>query len=115
MRRFCLAAAGLAVAALAPAIPAFAQVPALPFERTCKSATPLDAQDTQPVESCLRDERAARADLERQWAKFDEKSRRLCLEQTNIGGFPSYVDVLTCLEMAAASGAPERRRRRFGS
>jgi hypothetical protein len=97
-------------------VAAAAEVPTIPIERTCRAAKPLDAQDTQPVETCLRDERAARSELQGEWARFAESQRRLCVEQTNTGGFPSYVEVLTCLEMyGPAPSAPVRRaRRQFG-
>ena len=53
---------------------AAAECPVIPIERTCSAAKPLDAQDTSPVETCLRDERAARAQLEAQWDRFAEST-----------------------------------------
>jgi hypothetical protein len=107
MSRLALAAAALAVVmGLATA----AEFPAISIERTCSAAKPLDAEDTRPVENCTREERDARSQLEAQWATFPENNRRLCVEQTSIGGYPSYVDVLTCLQMYQTGPAPAGRR-----
>jgi hypothetical protein len=45
---------------------AAAEFPVISIERTCSAAKPLDAQDSTPVETCLRVEREARAQLEAQ-------------------------------------------------
>ncbi len=94
---------------------AAAEFPMISIERTCSAAKPLDAQDTSPVETCLRDERAARAQLEAQWDRFAESNRNVCV-QTYVGGYPSYDDVLTCLQMYGPSpaGVSTRKRRKFG-
>jgi hypothetical protein len=75
MLRLAAIASALAVTA---GLAAAAELPAISIERTCRAAKPLDAQDTQPVESCVRDEREARSELEVHWAKFGEGHRRLC-------------------------------------
>ena len=36
-----------------------------------------------PVETCLRDEREARAQLETQWSRFAESNRNVCVQQTS--------------------------------
>jgi|SRR5688500_505990 hypothetical protein len=92
---------------------AAADFPVISIERTCSAAKPLDAQDTSPVETCLRDEREARAQLREQWDRFAESNRNVCVEQTHVGGYPSYDDVLTCLQMYGPS-AVTRPRRKFG-
>jgi hypothetical protein len=113
MSRLAIIAAALAVTT---GLAAAAEFPAISIERTCRAAKPLDAQDTNPVETCLRDETAARSELQAQWARFNESQRRICAEQTHVGGYPSYVDVLTCLQMyeVGASAAGRRLRRQFG-
>jgi hypothetical protein len=79
------------------------------------AAKPLDAQDISPVETCTRGEREARA-ARTQWATFAEGNRRLCFEQTNVAGYPSYVDVLTCFQIygPSSAGASTRPKRKFG-
>jgi hypothetical protein len=95
---------------------AAAEFPVISIERTCSAAKPLDAQDTSPVETCQRDERAARAQLEAQWDRFAESNRNVCVQQTYVGGYPSYDDVLTCLQMygPSSAGASTRTKRKFG-
>jgi hypothetical protein len=53
------------------------------------------------AESCLTDEKKAREDLVRQWAQFAPDSRARCTEMSNsVPGIQSYVELLTCLQMA---------------
>jgi hypothetical protein len=113
MSRLALA---LTVLGLASGAVAAAEFPVIPIERRCSAATPLDAQDTSPVETCLRDEREARAQPEAQWSRFAANDRDVCVQQTYVGGYPSYDDVLTCLQMYGASpaGVSTRTRRKFG-
>lgn len=113
MSRLALAVTVLGLAAGAAAA---AEFPVISIERTCGAAKPLDAQDTSPVETCLRDEREARAQLEAQWGRFAESNRNVCVQQTYVGGYPSYDDVLTCLQMygPSSAGAGARTRRKFG-
>jgi hypothetical protein len=59
---------------------------------------------------------ARRAQLEAQWGRFAESNRNVCVQQTYVGGYPSYDDVLTCLQMygPSSAGASTRRKRNFG-
>ena len=52
------------------------------------------------VEHCLRDEAAALGQLKTEWAQSVGAEKRSCMVTTQIGGFASYVELLTCLEMA---------------
>jgi hypothetical protein len=52
------------------------------------------------VERCLRDEAAALGQLKTEWAQSIGAEKRSCMAATQIGGFASYVELLTCLEMA---------------
>jgi hypothetical protein len=59
------------------------------------------------VEQCLRDEASALEQLETEWAQSAGAEKRSCMVLTQIGGFASYVELLTCLEMASGvSSAP---------
>ena len=56
---------------------------------------------SQAVEKrCATDEADARDQLQPQWTQFDLHDRAVCLEATSTDGTPSYVELLTCLEMA---------------
>ena len=46
---------------------------------------------------CVADEQGAMAQLQTQ---FREVEKSQCIEEADIGGTPSYVDLLTCLQLA---------------
>ncbi|MBV8851697.1 MAG: hypothetical protein JOZ16_19155 [Methylobacteriaceae bacterium] len=96
----------LAFAAL-PASAALAEdVPNLNVQATCR-ATPAVTLDQQATyDNCMRSENAARDRLNKTWGKMRVDWRSTCLKTTTLGGIPSYVELLTCVEMreAAANG-----------
>jgi hypothetical protein len=57
-------------------------------------------RDPAYPERCLRDEAAALGQLKTEWAQSVGAEKRSCMVTTQIGGFASYVELLTCLEMA---------------
>jgi hypothetical protein len=56
-------------------------------------------------EGCVKDEQAARATLATQWEEFAASDRATCTSNETMGGTPSYVELLTCLQMAQAARA----------
>jgi hypothetical protein len=89
------------------------QLPRFNIEAICSTAQALTAEDRDPVQGCIRDETAAERQLEQVWTATAAADRETCAAETQVGGSPSYVDVLTCLQMrqGGASTAPPRRRR----
>jgi hypothetical protein len=76
-------------------------VPKFDMARSCKldvAATAGLAVD-QSIKRCPSDERRARQQLGSQWSKFPAPSRASCISEENVGGTPSYVSLLTCLQM----------------
>lgn len=77
------------------------RVPVFDVSRSCK----LDVAATtglsvdQSFKNCVNDENRARQQLVSQWSKFSASSRSQCLPLESIGGTPSYVSLLTCLQM----------------
>ena len=77
------------------------RLPAFDVSRSCK----LDVAATsglsvdQSLKNCVNDENRARQQLVSQWSKFSAASRSQCLPLESIGGTPSYVSLLTCLQM----------------
>jgi hypothetical protein len=53
---------------------------------------------------CIKDENDARAELARKWAKFKPGDRKDCAAQ-GAAPVPSYVELLTCLEMSDEADA----------
>ena len=74
------------------------RVPNLDFVPGCQQAVTVT---TASMKSCLRDERNARKVLTRSWARFAPQEQMRCTEETNLDGTPSYVELLTCLQIAA--------------
>ncbi|GEP02831.1 hypothetical protein [Methylobacterium oxalidis] len=90
-------AAGPAAAAGGP--------PSLDIEATCKSAAraEVSVSDNASVEGCLRSERDARKEAERRWGDYSSAAKRQCEQQFQAGGYPSYVEMVTCLELASGT------------
>jgi hypothetical protein len=53
------------------------------------------------VDRCSRDEVAAHRQLQQAWAQYTGADRKTCMVEATIGGFSSYVELLSCLEMAS--------------
>jgi hypothetical protein len=76
-------------------------VPRFDIARNCRLDVAATAGLTvdQSTKSCVRDEQRARGQLQKQWGRFPAASRASCTAESNIGGTPSYVGLLTCLQM----------------
>jgi hypothetical protein len=59
----------------------------------------VSGSEGRSVENCVISEEAAHKDLEKNWAKAPAAERTQCIGTVNVGGAPSYVELLTCLEM----------------
>ena len=89
------------------------QLPQLDIEATCRAAPRLLAADANPFEGCMRDERDAQRQLQEMWSGAAAAHRQTCAGEAQTGGSPSYVDILTCLQMAQGiTPAAEPRRQR---
>jgi hypothetical protein len=100
----------LAFAAL-PASAALADAPTLNVQATCRATPAVNLDQQATYDNCMRSENAARDRLNKTWAKMRADWRSTCLKTTTLGGVPSYVELLTCVEMREAaangqSGAP---------
>lgn len=82
-------------------------VPELKYEPSCRSAAATAAMQNRNENACLEDEKAARAKLKEEWNTFTPAQRSHCVRLSLTGGMPSYVELLTCVEMSkAASDQP---------
>ena len=67
----------------------------------CKAAAAIDqSMDlsvSQSYDSCMKDEESARQQLVQTWSKYTPQDKSRCIGQTEVGGTPSYVEVLECL------------------
>lgn len=83
------------------------QAPNLAVDQSCRAQAartdPLGGSNKAmggTVEGCLNSEHAARDQLRKEWDKFTTSQRSRCDTISTMGGEPSYVELLTCLEMA---------------
>ena len=88
------------------------QVPRLDIEGTCKAERPLVAGDPNPYENCMRDETDAERQVKGMWGSAAAAHRETCGQEAQTGGTPSYVDMLTCLQMAQGTAPTKPRRQR---
>jgi len=75
------------------------EVPTYNLSPSCRNETVTTASD----KSCLLEEQQARDTLLRQWSQFTPADRASCQQVEQTAGAPSYVELLTCLQMAAAA------------
>jgi hypothetical protein len=75
-------------------------VPTLKIEPSCKAAGAEGLIMGRTTDSCLNDEKAAREDLVKNWSSFSASDKSHCLAMVSTGGDPSYVELLSCLEMS---------------
>lgn len=77
------------------------RVPNFNIAPTCRFD--LSSRDT-----CRGEEQQARRQLQKQWYRFSRDERSSCVQSTELGGYPSYVELLTCLQMAKEARALPR-------
>ena len=75
-------------------------VPKFNVERTCRPASAAGTLPGRDSSACQRDENDARNKLEQDWARYSTAQRAQCAGFASLDKAPSYVELLTCLEMA---------------
>ncbi|MDP4002117.1 hypothetical protein [Methylobacterium sp. NEAU K] len=80
-------------------------VPHLDVEKTCQSAQVANTSisDKANYDGCLRSEREAKREAESHWSGYTASAKRQCEDQFKAGGYPSYVEMVTCLELASGT------------
>jgi hypothetical protein len=76
------------------------EVPRLNVVPSCAAAASTGVLPHANEAACLRDEQQARAKLKRQWSDFSASEQQRCVQLNGLGGQPSYVELLTCLQLA---------------
>jgi hypothetical protein len=71
-------------------------VPRFDIVRECR----FESLSTTDFDRCRQDEGTALRQLQQDWTRFVVADKSTCLTSTTIGGFTSYVELLTCLEMS---------------
>ena len=71
-------------------------VPKFDIVRECR----FEGGSTDEFGRCSQDEAAALEQLKANWVEFTGVDKSTCLSVAMVAGFASYVELLTCLEMA---------------
>ena len=105
----------IAILATLSPIAVSSSVPQFNVVRECR----YEGDSGAIFERCSQDETAALAQLRTEWAQFAATDQKTCMVTTTIGGFASYVELLTCLEMArdiaSSNNNPDHPRARSAS
>src|SRR5258708_39680956 len=70
-------------------------VPKFDIARVCQS----EGGSNEERKRCAADETQARDTLQTEWTQFTPSAKKQCYGEANIDSTPSYVELLTCLEM----------------
>jgi hypothetical protein len=116
MRTLTVSVIGAAIAAAMQGVAAASGPPELDVHPSCRAADRVSfaAGADKPrsdMQACLDDEHTARGALLKRWAGFSPVARTQCVGMNRTGGPPSYVELLTCLEVMrdAAEGRVNQR------
>jgi hypothetical protein len=82
-------------------------VPKFDIVRECR----FEGGSTVEFDRCSEDEAAALEQLKANWAQFAGVERSNCLSAATVGGLASYVELLTCLEMAREANNTDKNPR----
>jgi hypothetical protein len=113
MRTPTASAIGAAIAAALHGIAAAGGPPELDVRPSCRAADRVSVvvagadKAHSDMNACLDDERTAKATLLRHWTNFSPVARTQCTGMNRTGGPPSYVELLTCLEVMRDAGKGE--------
>jgi hypothetical protein len=78
--------------------------PTLNVKPSCEAVAARTAMEqiqgshVRDLASCMRSENDARQQLAKEWARSPRGDQQRCMSVTKTGGFPSYVELLGCLE-----------------
>ncbi len=82
-------------------------VPHFNLEPVCRGIAQQGGLALEPNQSvrqdfkrCIKSEMAMRGRVVRQWPSFTATEKANCIGEANAGGFQSYTDLFTCLQMA---------------
>lgn len=82
-------------------MPVADSVPKFDVGRSCKLDLAATAGLTvdQSLKNCINDEQRARRQLGALWSKMSVAQKESCTGMETVGGTPSYLSLLTCLQM----------------
>lgn len=101
LSRALFSASALCIAATVPATGQ--QAPQFDARPGCLAGAASGVSNRPDVDACMQSEQRARDEMNAQWDKFAAGDKTRCVAKTHMGGPPSYIEVLTCLELALAA------------
>jgi hypothetical protein len=81
-------------------MPVADEVPNFNVASSCKASAQIVMVDSQSYDSCMKEENAARDELQRSWSTFPGPDRASCAAESSGDNLPSYVELLVCLQIA---------------
>ena len=82
-------------------------MPKFDIVRECR----FEGGSTVEFDRCSQDEAEALEQLKANWAQFAGVDKSTCLSAATVGGRASYVELLTCLEMAREANNTDKNPR----
>jgi hypothetical protein len=102
MIRAAIVVAAMTAAPLVQAAPrSSGGIPNFDVKGSCHDAQKFGIQGQDKdigYKGCIQDEQNAKDELKQRWSKFTQQNKQICVDQARAPS-PSYVEVLTCLEM----------------
>src|ERR1700740_507120 len=86
-------------------VPVSDGVPVLDVAKECR----FEGGSSEVFDRCMRDENDARKEIEALWSKASTADKTSCVSEATTGGYASYIELLTCLEMARDIAKMENR------
>jgi hypothetical protein len=75
------------------------------FKPNCRDAEESGTA-SRNAQACFQDEQTAKDTLKQNWTTYDSDQKNHCQRLLKAGGMPSYVELLTCVEMKTAPTSP---------
>ena len=80
--------------------------PKLNVGPTCNAAAPYAIAVGRSKEECLADEHVAENTLAENWSTYSAADKTQCTGTVHMGGPPSYVELLSCIEVLRDACSP---------
>jgi hypothetical protein len=71
-------------------------LPMLDVAKECR----FEGGSSEVFDRCMRDENEAQKEIQAVLPKVTDADRNACVSEATSGGYQSYIELLTCLEMA---------------
>lgn len=82
------------------------KVPDFDVRPSCRAAAEAAGASTDRMQTCLQSEQRARETIVKDWSQYSAADRTNCALTASVGGYPTYTEMITCLEMARDTRNP---------